>query len=463
MKDRPERCVRFKEEALRQRLRTGHVDCLEIFCGSRGLTFAVSGEGLTVGEGLDMPSESYGKAWHLDRDEVWAQVRWMSAEGLRPRAIHSGLPCTKLSRIGYRDERDPDAVRYVELTIEVMEHQERQGLLGSVENPIGSLLWTMRRWKRFFGRGREPGVGELKEPWRYATTDLCMHNKSSPGLDDKVQPMRKGPVWLCNFDLSAIVLRCRGEGCTPIFPSREHRQVRGSVRTEEGWSSLACASGKYTPELCSVYAKSLKVALSQCPRKIPRTSRLRQERGKQLEVNVHGEKGDVVSPLYLLGPAAKPPQELSAEEQKPQGGPMLPGGKQEEKERDERHERLLALGAEANKKWMDLAKKKDWSQVRAPMSIYRFLENEFKEDPRLTDEYRAGVTKALTLEHIEEAKKEYPHLSEADIRAASEVLARKAGGLWLDGTPRTRVRHVEHDCVPTGPPVRTPVHNLKGE
>jgi hypothetical protein len=159
IRDRPERCVRFKEEALRQRLRTGHVDFLEIFCGSRGLTFAVSGEGLTVGEGLDMPSESYGKAWHLDRDEVWAQVRWMSAEGLRPRAIHSGLPCTKLSRIGYRDERDPDTVRYVELTIEVMEHQERQGLLGSVENPIGSLLWTMRRWKRFFGRGREPGVG----------------------------------------------------------------------------------------------------------------------------------------------------------------------------------------------------------------------------------------------------------------------------------------------------------------
>ena len=189
-----------------------------------------------------------------------------------------------------------------------------------------------------------------------------------------------------------------------------------------------------------MYAKSLKVALSQCPRKIPRISRLRQECGKQLEVNVHGERGDVVSPLYLRGPAAKPPQELSAEEQK----------------------RLLALGAEANKKWMDLAKKKDWSQVRAPMSIYRFLENEFKEDPRLTDEYRAGVTKALTLEHIEEAKKEYPHLSEADIRAASEVLARKAGGLWLDGTPRTRVRHVEHDCVPTGPPVRTPVHNLKG-
>ena len=186
----------------------------------------------------------------------------------------------------------------------------------------------MRRWKQFFGRGREPGVGELREPWRYATTDLCMHNMSSPGLDDDSQPVRKGQVWLSNFDLSAIVVRCRGEGCAPVPPSHEHRQVRGSVRTEEGWSILACASGKYTPELCSLYAKSLKVALSQCPRKILRTSRLRQECKKHLGAVAQGEGGDIVSPLYLLGPADKPPQELSAGEQRPQGSPMLPGGKQ---------------------------------------------------------------------------------------------------------------------------------------
>jgi hypothetical protein len=66
MSHRPERCVRFQEEALRQWLRTGHVDFLEFFCGSRGLTFAVTREGLTVGEGLDRSSESYGRAWHLD-------------------------------------------------------------------------------------------------------------------------------------------------------------------------------------------------------------------------------------------------------------------------------------------------------------------------------------------------------------------------------------------------------------
>jgi hypothetical protein len=40
----------------------------------------------------------------------------------------------------------------------------------------------------------------------------------------------------------------------------------------------------------------------------------------QLEGMVRQGGGDVVSPLYLLGPVAKPPQELSAEEQRPQGG-----------------------------------------------------------------------------------------------------------------------------------------------
>ena len=143
-----------------------------------------------------------------------------------------------------------------ELTIEVMEHQERQSLLGSVENPIGSLLWTMRKWRHFFGRGREPGVGELREPWRYATTDLCMHNMSSPSLDDNGQPMRKGQVWLSNFDLSPLVIRCRGEGCAPIPPSHEHRQVRGPfVRKKAGAAWPAPAES--IPQSCVLYTRSL--------------------------------------------------------------------------------------------------------------------------------------------------------------------------------------------------------------
>ena len=38
-----------------------------------------------------------------------------------------------------------------------------------------------------------------------------------------------------------------------------------------------------------------------------------------------------------------------------------------------------------------------------------------------------------------------------------------AAAFWLKDTARTTVRKVMHDCIPTGPPVRTPPHNLKGE
>ena len=60
-------------------------------------------------------------------------------------------------------------------------------------------------------------------------------------------------------------------------------------------------------------------------------------------------------------------------------------------------------------------------------------------------------------------RERHPELSEHDVAAAREVFARKAAGMWLDGTPRTTVRHVQHDTIPTGPPSRVPPHNLRGE
>ena len=50
-----------------------------------------------------------------------------------------------------------------------------------------------------------------------------------------------------------------------------------------------------------------------------------------------------------------------------------------------------------------------------------------------------------------------------DLAACREVLARKAGGFWVEGSPRTTVRNVMHDCIPIGPPVSQQPHNLKGE
>ena len=56
-----------------------------------------------------------------------------------------------------------------------------------------------------------------------------------------------------------------------------------------------------------------------------------------------------------------------------------------------------------------------------------------------------------------------PNMTEADVAACREVVSRKAGGFWLEDSPRTTVRNVLHDCVPTGPPVSSQPHNLKGE
>ena len=57
----------------------------------------------------------------------------------------------------------------------------------------------------------------------------------------------------------------------------------------------------------------------------------------------------------------------------------------------------------------------------------------------------------------------YEDLTEDDMDAIREVVRRKASVFWIEGTPRTTLLHLRHDTRPTGPPVRTPPHNLKAE
>ena len=49
------------------------------------------------------------------------------------------------------------------------------------------------------------------------------------------------------------------------------------------------------------------------------------------------------------------------------------------------------------------------------------------------------------------------------LAAIKETVSRKAAGFWVEGTPRTTVRKFAHDCVPTGPPVSSQPHSLRGE
>ena len=62
-----------------------------------------------------------------------------------------------------------------------------------------------------------------------------------------------------------------------------------------------------------------------------------------------------------------------------------------------------------------------------------------------------------------EWEKRRPDLREEDVAACHEVLRRKAAAFWMEGELRTTARWVLHDTVPTGPLVKVPPHNLKGE
>ena len=54
-------------------------------------------------------------------------------------------------------------------------------------------------------------------------------------------------------------------------------------------------------------------------------------------------------------------------------------------------------------------------------------------------------------------------MTQEDKQAVAAVLREKAAAFWLEKTQRTVLLHLKHDTVPTGPPVRTPPHHLKGE
>ena len=109
--------------------------------------------------------------------------------------------------------------------------------------------------------------------------------------------------------------------------------------------------------------------------------------------------------------------------------------------------------------WKSKAKAKDWDCVAADLSVYRYSGMDVKTDPRRTKEYRAKVVKSLGFGKGETR----PGMTEADMEACREVLERKAGAFWEESSPRTALRYLLHDAIPTGPPCRTPPHRLKGE
>ena len=125
---------------------------------------------------------------------------------------------------------------------------------------------------------------------------------------------------------------------------------------------------------------------------------------------------------------------------------------------DEEHEKEVKS---ADAYWSEQAKKKNWDCIKPDISVYRYSGKDVKEDPRRTQEYRDAVLKGLGFA----PEQTRPDLTEEDMAACREVLSRNAGAFWIEemDAPRTALRYLQHDTIPTGPPVRTPPHRLKGE
>ena len=119
---------------------------------------------------------------------------------------------------------------------------------------------------------------------------------------------------------------------------------------------------------------------------------------------------------------------------------------------------IQELSAKMDELWRIRADRREWDEVKADLSVYQFSGQKVETDPRRAEAYRQKVVEGLGFGT--DAKEKRPYMSADDLAACREVLARKSGGFWL---PRTTVRNVLHDCVPTGPPVSSQPHHLKGE
>ena len=250
---------------LQKWVNTGIVDFLEIFAGYGQLTVEVRKLGLVAGEGIDKRMHSYGRPWPLEQPNASNALAWLIAEGLRPRCVHTGTPCTHLCVIGNREGKE-DTAELIKMAIFIAKRQETYGLLFTNENPCGSSLHGRPEWVKALGEARKP-----KGRWRYAQTTGCQLGLACPaertsgsntnGMKVLGRPIQKHQLWMSSFDLSPMIRECR-----PAFAlkpaTHEHQHARGTMKMPDGkWVPIAEYTGRYTAVLGAVSARCLRIGL----------------------------------------------------------------------------------------------------------------------------------------------------------------------------------------------------------
>ena len=137
------------------------VDFLEVFAGHGGLTKAARRRGLLVGEPVDRLYRSYGRDWDLRKNSDRALLAWLISKVMKPKVLHVGAPCEKLSRFGEQTPSSED-LALAEFSCDLLSHQEKANGIGTLENPVGSLLFSLELFVKRFGTLVEP-----RRPWAW--------------------------------------------------------------------------------------------------------------------------------------------------------------------------------------------------------------------------------------------------------------------------------------------------------
>ena len=111
------------------------------------------------------------------------------------------------------------------------------------------------------------GTMESPKPgWNFYRSHGCQYGVVCPLEDDEPEPIQKSCVWVSNFDLACMEMRCRKPHA--LMPSvHQHRHARGTVRLPgQGWIDVAKYSGRYTDVQGAVYGKSCKAFVDTAAR-----------------------------------------------------------------------------------------------------------------------------------------------------------------------------------------------------
>ena len=385
----------------------GQISFWEVLAGQFRLTAVMRQEGFRVGPGLGQGSFAFGRRWDLTA-AVDAELFWALYKVLQPAAVH--VNWSRLSD-------DNESTVLLQLAERILLAQKEIKAYGSFAHLVSSPVWQKKGWIEAFGPLSSP-----RHPWQYARVDECQF-----GIESSGHPTEGGRVWLGNFCLSSYSLRCKKSDSLWLVEHAHHR-TPGSQELHD--------DNLYGGISCFMFTRCLAKALERCP--VPAREAV------SLPRKCRGQSEGVFA---TAGPGLPPASGVSAE--------------MTQKEKAALEAEIEALTKKMDAYWKEKADACDWDAVKADLGVYRLSGQKVESDPRRTAEYRAQVVDGLGFD--KEGQKKRPEMNNEDIAACREVLGRKAGGFWLEGSPRTTVRNVLHDCVPVGPPVSSQPHNLKGE